>query len=673
MAITAEELRILVRAETKSAVDNLNRFKKTSKSTTLDLKQLAKQLIGPLSVTAGLIALGRVASQAIRGSIAYAASVEQISIAFEVLTGSAEEAEAVLEDLRQFSVKTPFTFEELAPAAKRLIAFGTAAEDVVDVMRDLGNASAGNGETLNRLVDAYGKVQAKGRASLEELNRFTEAGVPLMRQLATDLGMTNEELFKFVSAGKVGFEEVNTALQNLTRGEGQFAGMLDAQSQTLEGTMSTLKGAVQELGRSFAEDLLPFLTEAVTAMTGIVNQVSKARSLDDVFSAVFGDDFGKAAGDTATEQLESVEQQIELATLAQEELQRILSGRKLFGGLEESKFTKRLGKGAIERMAFELENEIVRLSSQMPALTEAAAAEAAEMARASAEAAKKALEDPANQVIETISLIPTRTISAVRTTISALKPLEIAFTSITDPIEGERIVDVDALEEARLELERVAKAAETAAFEMELFGSEAQLVTENLNLSTFAKNFGELVIGGPEVDFDPIVKEANRAEKAIKDMWEALGGDFAQTLGNAGLTLLTDLGRSMTDNSKGAKSASEAMQDFISSIAASLPQLLFGAGIRALADPTVPWEVGAALLAASGLAALIGGAITGGMSTPESTIATPTETGVTSTTHGLGNAINPQVTNYNIAGNAFVDDQLGDRIQQEVGAMSSGR
>jgi hypothetical protein len=100
MAITAEELRILVRAETKSAVDNLNRFKKSSKATTLDLKAMAKQLIGPLSVTAGILLLTRTAKNAISSSIRYAASVQQISVAFETLLGSAEKAEDILEEDR---------------------------------------------------------------------------------------------------------------------------------------------------------------------------------------------------------------------------------------------------------------------------------------------------------------------------------------------------------------------------------------------------------------------------------------------------------------------------------------------------------------------------------------------------------------------------------------------
>ena len=322
MAITAEELRILVRAETKNAQRELERFRKQSKKTGIDVKKLAMQLAGGVGLAVGFQKLASIVKSGISSMINYAASIEQTTVAFEVLTGSARVAEKTLEELRQFSVKTPFTFEELTPAAKRLLAFGTEAKDVVATMEDLGNASMGNSEILGRLVDAYGKVQAKGRASLEELNRFTEAGVPLMRQLATDLGLTTEELFKFVSQGKVGFEEVNTALQNLTRGEGQFAGMLDRQSTTMAGAMSTLKGAVQDLGLAFSRDLIPYLTQTLIVITDILNAGAKKRQLENIFDEMF-EPF-ELEGNKFEQAEQAFDQMVKLYK-AREELERIIN------------------------------------------------------------------------------------------------------------------------------------------------------------------------------------------------------------------------------------------------------------------------------------------------------------------------------------------------------------
>ena len=366
MAITAEELRILVRAEAKQAQRELDRFRKSAKGTTIDLKSLAKSMIGPLSVTAGIAAITMVAKKGIVSSIKYAAKIEQMAVSFEVLTGSAEVAKSVMEDLREFSVKTPFKFEELGPAAKRLLAFGTEAKNVVDVMRDLGNASAGNSEILNRLVDAYGKVQAKGRASMEELNRFTEAGVPLMRQLATDLGLTNEELFKFVSQGKVGFTEVNTALQNLTRGEGQFAGMLERQSETLEGVLSTLEGAVQDLGLALAQDFLPFLTKTVSEMTRMVNMLGAGKSAHSILETVFGDEFLAMTGEGPLDKLDEAIQKLELAKQARDELNRVLAMERR--DISEPRFTWLRSDRRIRKWVEETEAMITQLEGTVGGL-----------------------------------------------------------------------------------------------------------------------------------------------------------------------------------------------------------------------------------------------------------------------------------------------------------------
>jgi len=289
--MVSEELKIIVRAEASNAVRELKQLEGTTQKVSFNFKDIAKSLIGPIGVTAGIALLTSKISQGVRSSIQYAASVEKMSVAFEVLLGSATKAESVLSEIRKFSASTPFQFQNLAGGAKRLMAFGTAAEDVVDVMRDLGNAAMGDQAILDRLTLAYGKLQAKGKASLEELNMFTEAGVPILKALQEQLGLTQEALFEYITQGKVGFEDVNEALQNLTRGEGQFAGMLERQSQTLEGAMSTLTDNVKELGRALSESLLPRMKELLDLANDIVNRVTTRMSGTAAIEAVTSSDF----------------------------------------------------------------------------------------------------------------------------------------------------------------------------------------------------------------------------------------------------------------------------------------------------------------------------------------------------------------------------------------------
>jgi len=203
-----------------------------------------------------------------------AAKMEKHKIAFETMLGSAEKAQELLPDIEEFSASTPFQLPGLIEGSKRLLAFGIQSEDIVEKMRNLGNAAMGDEEILGRLVIAYGKMAAKGKVSLEELNMFTEAGVPILQGLEDQLGYTKDELFAMITQGKVTFEDVDEALTNMTTGTGQFAGMIEEQAGSLAGIFSTLKDNVGLLTREFAEFLMPAIKNFLEKALGFVQRIN---------------------------------------------------------------------------------------------------------------------------------------------------------------------------------------------------------------------------------------------------------------------------------------------------------------------------------------------------------------------------------------------------------------
>lgn len=207
-----------------------------------------------------------------------AADLEKNKIAFETMLGSASRATTMMNDIQKMAAATPFETPGLVNAAKQLIAFGVAQKDVISTMTRLGDASMGNQEIFDRLSLAYGKTAAKGRASMEEINMFIEAGVPLTAQLAKNMGVTTSELSKMIEQGKVGFSKVDQALTSLTTGTGQFAGMMEKQSKSLGGLFSTL-----------ADNIKIGLTGAAGEATGPIKALM-SEFIDGVDSAgLFGD------------------------------------------------------------------------------------------------------------------------------------------------------------------------------------------------------------------------------------------------------------------------------------------------------------------------------------------------------------------------------------------------
>lgn len=202
---------------------------------------------------------------------------EQAQIAFETMLGSADRAKVLLKDITTFAAKTPFEIQGLIESSKRLLAFGFAADQIIPTMESLGNISAGVGrEKLPQLILALGQVRAATKLRGQELRQFTEAGVPLIEEIAKLRNIAEKEVQDLVSRGEVSFQDVNQALKNLTTGSGRFANLMIKQSKSLFGIISNLKDNFTILAIEIGQDLLP---EAKKIATQILEWIDANKEL----------------------------------------------------------------------------------------------------------------------------------------------------------------------------------------------------------------------------------------------------------------------------------------------------------------------------------------------------------------------------------------------------------
>jgi tape measure domain-containing protein len=208
----------------------------------------------------GVIALGT-------AFLKMAGDMEQTEIAFETMTGSAETAQKLLQDLAAFAATTPFELTGLIQNAKKLLAFGFAADEIVEKMTNLGNIAAGVGrDKLPSIVLAFGKIRTKGKATMEELNIMLEAGVPILDELAKNMGVTTKQLTKMVSKGVVGFKDVDKALESLATGSGKFANLMIKQSKSFLGLVSNVGDFLEMFAIGVGKELLPQAKEFVKVL-----------------------------------------------------------------------------------------------------------------------------------------------------------------------------------------------------------------------------------------------------------------------------------------------------------------------------------------------------------------------------------------------------------------------
>lgn len=244
------------------------------------LSTIVKGFVG-LQIIQTLLGIGKAA-------LTGAGELEKNRIAFETMLGSASKADILLRGIQKFAAETPFEQPGLIAAAKQLIAFGISEDQVIDKMKNLGNAAMGNQEIFERVALAYGKTAGKGKATMEELNMFTEAGVPIIQALADKYKVTTGVMMKMVENGKIGFKDVDQALANLTTGTGKFAGMMEKQSHTLLGLFSTLKDEANMTLIVFGEGMSPALKDIAEQMVLVSGKTTIFKDVMGVLGQVAG-------------------------------------------------------------------------------------------------------------------------------------------------------------------------------------------------------------------------------------------------------------------------------------------------------------------------------------------------------------------------------------------------
>ena len=227
--------------------------------------QLANSLLGFSAIAAaGAVGLVRMAGQ-----------LEMTAASFEVLLGSAEKANRLLADLRDFSARTPFQFSQLANASQQLLAFGFSAEAIIPMMTAIGDAAMGNAEKIGRITLALGQMQAKGRVQAGEMLQLTEANINAYKYLAEAIGISQEELRRGMDTGKISLDArqaVKTILQGM---ETEFAGMMDRASQTLLGRWSTFIDTLEQVGQNRGGGLLETAGKVLDFASGLVQWLDK--------------------------------------------------------------------------------------------------------------------------------------------------------------------------------------------------------------------------------------------------------------------------------------------------------------------------------------------------------------------------------------------------------------
>lgn len=150
------------------------------------------------------------------------------------------------------------------------MAYGIETDKVTDTMRRLGDVAAGLGLNLNDLAWLYGTTAVQGRLFTQDFRQFTGRGIPLAEELAKQFGVTKDKVQELVTAGKVGFPEVEKAIKAMTDDGGKFGGLMENQSKSITGRISNIEDTIEQAINDIGKQTEGAMYSALDGVTFVV-------------------------------------------------------------------------------------------------------------------------------------------------------------------------------------------------------------------------------------------------------------------------------------------------------------------------------------------------------------------------------------------------------------------
>ena len=203
-----------------------------------------------------------------------AANAEQVDIAFNTMLGP-ERAKKMIADLVEFAKTTPFEMAGLNKATQQMLAYGFAADDVIPMLTDVGNATAALGagqQGIDAITRALGQMHGKGTAASQEMMQLTEVGIPaweyLAKALHTDVAGAMEMVTKKAVSADVAIAAIRAGMQ------GDFGGLMIKQSRTLTGVLSNLAdAATATIMKMYQTDSYKKMTDALSKLADPIQKL----------------------------------------------------------------------------------------------------------------------------------------------------------------------------------------------------------------------------------------------------------------------------------------------------------------------------------------------------------------------------------------------------------------
>lgn len=168
-------------------------------------------------------------------------AIEATKAQLSVVYNSRSMSDLAFQDISQYAVRSPFGIEQTAEMAILLKQSGVYSVDLLDTLKMIGDTAGGDMEKMKRIANNYAQIVSIGKASMLDMRQFSYAGVPIFEAVSKELGVTQQELRKLISDGKVTSEIIEKVFKNLTGANGVFENAVETGAKTLRARTTNLE------------------------------------------------------------------------------------------------------------------------------------------------------------------------------------------------------------------------------------------------------------------------------------------------------------------------------------------------------------------------------------------------------------------------------------------------
>ena len=154
-------------------------------------------------------------------------------------------------------------------------AVGFEAEEAADLIERLTIAAGGSVEAVDGIGRSLRQIRA-GKVELEELNPIAEAGVPIFKLLADELGITEKALRGLLGTGDVTRETFFKAFRTFTNEGSKARNAAVATSKEISASLERLGNEAQKLSKIFIDTFEGTINNSIKGTTSVLEEAQKA-------------------------------------------------------------------------------------------------------------------------------------------------------------------------------------------------------------------------------------------------------------------------------------------------------------------------------------------------------------------------------------------------------------